>query len=503
MNGRDSKSTPAPSSLGSELLARRLRELAGEERDVQVDFLLHLDEFDRRRAFLEAGHDSLWSYCLRVLHLREGAAGRRIGAMRALRRFKALEAPLRDGRLCLSTVTLLAPLLIEENLDDLVSRAAYRTKADVEHLVATIQPRVAPKEGIRRIAQRRSPQSSATSVVSPPATSSALGDASPSGVERSRANDDAAPGARAEGTGLLSLLRNEPSDAMTRVATTKAPSAEAPLASPGTSLVLQRDDGRGEGAFALSIPCDVRLAEARRQEMRPISADEWSLRVTIDGQMKAELETLKSLLSHTAGGDLAAVLREAIRCGIEKHGKRRGAEKPSHERAARSVANRDGKPGAAVNPVGISGEPAAQPVQPAGQPMQPAGQPMRGCDDVAAAKPIRAREAAAPGQKPELPRTNRRTDPRAIPIAVRREVWLRDEGCCSWVGEDGQRCRSRWKLEFDHIRPVAHGGKSTPDNLRLACRAHNVLHAEQVFGREHMARFSGRELFLEIAQPCM
>ena len=67
-----------PAFLESNVLALRLRELAGEERNVQVDFLLHLDEFDRRRAFVEAGYSSLWSYCLEALHLREGAAGRRI-----------------------------------------------------------------------------------------------------------------------------------------------------------------------------------------------------------------------------------------------------------------------------------------------------------------------------------------------------------------------------------------------------------------------------------------
>jgi hypothetical protein len=144
----------APSTVGTEILARRLRELAGDERNVQVDFLLHLDEFDRRLAFREAGYDSLWTYCLQALHLREGPAGRRIGAMRVLRRFPALEGALRDGRLCISTVTLLGPLLTAENLDDLVARAAYRTKAEVEHLVAAMHPRVAPKEGIRKLPDR-------------------------------------------------------------------------------------------------------------------------------------------------------------------------------------------------------------------------------------------------------------------------------------------------------------------------------------------------------------
>jgi len=98
--------TQTLSSLDARSLARRLGELAGDERQAQVEFLLHLDEFDRRRAWLELGYGSLWTYCLEALHLREGAAGRRINAMRVLRRFPGLAGALRDGRLCLSTLAI-------------------------------------------------------------------------------------------------------------------------------------------------------------------------------------------------------------------------------------------------------------------------------------------------------------------------------------------------------------------------------------------------------------
>lgn len=94
----DRHRSPAPASLDPTALSRRLGELAGHERELQVEFLLHLEEFDRRRAWAEAGYPSLWEYLLRVLHLREGAAGRRIAAMRVLRRFPALGDALRDGR---------------------------------------------------------------------------------------------------------------------------------------------------------------------------------------------------------------------------------------------------------------------------------------------------------------------------------------------------------------------------------------------------------------------
>jgi len=35
----------------------------------------------------------------------------------------------------------------------------------------------------------------------------------------------------------------------------------------------------------------------------------------------------------------------------------------------------------------------------------------------------------------------------------------------------------------------AQGGPATADELRLRCRPHNIFHAEQTFGRAHMAKF--------------
>jgi len=219
-----------PSSLDSCMLARRLCELVGHERNVQVDFLLHLDEFDRRRAYLEAGVGSLWEYCLRSLHLREGAAGRRIGAMKVLRRFPKLEGALRDGRLCLSTVALLGPILTDEKLDEFVSRAAYQTKAEVDHLVATVQPRTAPREGIRRLSAAAPAPSAAAPCASREAPAATVVAAAP---------------AAAPALGLT---------------VTVTPPAEAPLREP---------DPEKARPYA---------------EVRPISEDQWSLRVTIENR---------------------------------------------------------------------------------------------------------------------------------------------------------------------------------------------------------------------------
>ncbi len=97
----------------------------------------------------------------------------------------------------------------------------------------------------------------------------------------------------------------------------------------------------------------------------------------------------------------------------------------------------------------------------------------------------------APAAKPPVavpapePSNERRESARRTPTAaVKREVWARDGGRCTYPG-----CKSRHALEFDHIHPWALGGKTSIENLRLRCRAHNQLAAIQTFGQAKMAKF--------------
>jgi 5-methylcytosine-specific restriction endonuclease McrA len=77
---------------------------------------------------------------------------------------------------------------------------------------------------------------------------------------------------------------------------------------------------------------------------------------------------------------------------------------------------------------------------------------------------------------------------RTVPAPVRRAVWVRDEGRCTFTSDVGRRCDARRGLEYDHVVPFARGGESTVEGLRLRCRAHNQFEAERVFGRDFMER---------------
>jgi 5-methylcytosine-specific restriction endonuclease McrA len=76
---------------------------------------------------------------------------------------------------------------------------------------------------------------------------------------------------------------------------------------------------------------------------------------------------------------------------------------------------------------------------------------------------------------------------RTIPARVRDQVFVRDRQC-TFVGPDGQRCGSMHVLQVDHINPLARGGASTIDNLRLLCAYHNRLESERLMGKRGPSR---------------
>jgi hypothetical protein len=77
-----------------------------------------------------------------------------------------------------------------------------------------------------------------------------------------------------------------------------------------------------------------------------------------------------------------------------------------------------------------------------------------------------------------------------IPIKIRREVWARDQGMCTYKDpQTNRQCRSRFKLQYDHIQPVALGGVTEVHNLRLLCAQHNRWVAIQKLGQMKMAKY--------------
>jgi 5-methylcytosine-specific restriction endonuclease McrA len=125
--------------------------------------------------------------------------------------------------------------------------------------------------------------------------------------------------------------------------------------------------------------------------------------------------------------------------------------------------------------------------------------PKVGRDDVAAllehlldmALPVLEKKRCAATDRPRAPQAKQRSNARSIPAHVRREVWQRDGGRCTFQSATGRRCECRRGLELDHVKPVALGGEASTENLRLLCRTHNQLEAERRLGKEFMRQRRG------------
>jgi hypothetical protein len=103
-----------------------------------------------------------------------------------------------------------------------------------------------------------------------------------------------------------------------------------------------------------------------------------------------------------------------------------------------------------------------------------------------AAKQKLERRKFAATEQPHAGSRRSNPDARYIPAEVRRAVWQRDGGQCTFTSDTGHRCQERTDLQFDHVDPYARGGRATVGGMRLLCRAHNQFEAERTYGAEFM-----------------
>ena len=92
--------------------SRHLADLLRREHGALADFLLALAEFDRTEAFRSLGFANVFDYLHRELRLSRAAAHFRKVAARLVARFPEVVEPLRDGRLCLTSVVEIRPAAV-------------------------------------------------------------------------------------------------------------------------------------------------------------------------------------------------------------------------------------------------------------------------------------------------------------------------------------------------------------------------------------------------------
>jgi hypothetical protein len=189
-----------------------------------------------------------------------------------------------------------------------------------------------------------------------------------------------------------------------------------------------------------------------RDETEPLTANLRRLHITVSRQLLKKLEAAQAGLGHAiSGATMEQVIDAAVDLLLEKQARARALVK---------------RPRAVL--------PRATPIPSAGDAV---GESRQGDDGM------------APAARPEGRAIRRDGHREAIPAAVKRAVWERDQGRCSWPIDGGGVCGSTHRLELDHIVPWAEWGGETEGNLRVVCRAHNRLAARQAFGERVMGTY--------------
>ena len=278
----------------------------------------------------------------------------------------------------------------------------------------------------------------------------------------------------------------------------------APVLDPAArrELVEQAAGKSNRQVMQLLAEVDPELA-APADRVRPLGGGRWELKAAIDDECRRGLERLKGLLSHvdphmTMGQLMARLVQE----GLDRHDPARpprgrrtsaraaGAEQtsaPKTQAASTRGATSAAPPaassnGAAPSAAKVSAQAPAQPGdEAADRPDTSAVKPAGTTISTAKTRGL-GRQPATACAKPAAPQQQLQTSAakaggragRAIPAAVKREVWQRDRGRCSYVDRTSRRrCDSQHLLQIDHVVPYAQGGAAEPNNLRLLCAAHH------------------------------
>ncbi len=278
--------------------ASHLADLLRTEHGARADFLLALADFDRGRGWAALGHASLWAFLHHDLGLSSGAAFQRKEAVALLRELPAVEAPLRDGRLCLSSVAAVASVakaLRLERQAEWLPRFFGLSAREARALAAELVPaEVVPERMV------------VTAVVPKVAEKAAQGPGSGSELGGSFLTCETGktqPGRGATAVEDLSLPFGE------RVG------VRGPISAPLQDLRLPCGETAG-----------VRDRPLQRAEAVPLTADLSRLHLTVSRRFLQKLEELRAARSHASpGATVEALLEEALDQLLEKEARRREA----------------------------------------------------------------------------------------------------------------------------------------------------------------------------------
>ena len=246
--------TSTVGALSDRALLRATRTLVSHERHLQGAVIDHLGEIEARRLYLLRGCSSLFDYAVRELGYSDGAAGRRIGAVRRCADQPDARERLRDGSLTLSAAAELQWAFDRQRRRGSIFGTASRTP------VGSAPAKAAATED---------PAAGSASAV--PVGSAPSGAAAPN----DSAADAAAPG-------------------------TSAQPASPPLVLDAAGRQKLIEDAAGKSTRQVRrmlADLDPELATPA-DRVRPLGDGRYELKAAIDTDCHQGLEQLRGLLSH-------------------------------------------------------------------------------------------------------------------------------------------------------------------------------------------------------------
>src|SRR6266545_4498139 len=125
-------------------LTARLADLLRREHAALGEFLVALADFDRHRVWVDLGHASLFYFLHRELRLSKAAAQYRKVAAELIQEVPAVVEPLRDGRMCLTSIIEAAKVVTAENWKTVLPRFFGLSRREAMEVVAELLPDPAP-----------------------------------------------------------------------------------------------------------------------------------------------------------------------------------------------------------------------------------------------------------------------------------------------------------------------------------------------------------------------
>ena len=366
--------------LSNKELLSQTKFLVQKERNIHIQVLRHLAEIDSRKLFFSQGFFSLFDYAVRELGYSEGAAYRRIKAMKLCRDLPETANRLQSGRLSLSAASQLQVFFEKQNKKTKEEEKKTLSLKSSEERISVNEAKERKKSGEDQILIK-TPEHLKTG--------------------ESFQNEDL--------NRTLPLSQEEKENLVKKVESCSTRATEKLLSEADPSL---------------SLP--------KREKVRFLGKGKVEVKIVIDEQCHKELEKLKNLLSHKnpnlSYGELISILSKEA---IKKHAPR---EKNTRQRKEEKVQE------------------------------NPSIKKQEFTD-----KSAELAVTFAPKSGHQIKKISR-----SIPSHLRKYIWARDQGQCSYVHhETKRRCASRHLLQIDHVQPFALGGRTEKENLRLLCAGHN------------------------------